>query len=313
LMVPIVMVMFVFAHGSTSIGGGVRRANLMNHAYVKSTLPAMALVLLCLGVAAPCSARSAELRLYVLDCGHATFKDMGGFSDTGEYDGKSGEIAVPCFLIRHPKGDLLWDTGLGDHYNYPKEGSDAAPGVRVTVPVTLLAQLQSLKLTPKDINFIAFSHLHWDHTGNANEFPNSVWIMNKTELAWALVLPPPGGVLPETWSAYKTAKNETIEGDYDVFGDGTVMILRTPGHTPGHQVLKLKLQKSGTVILSGDLYHLRANRLLKRVPVYNTDRADTLASMSRIETIVRNTHGRLIVQHDPKDFQGLPKPPGFLD
>lgn len=285
----------------------------MNHAYVKSTLPAMALVLLCLGVAAPCSGRSAELRLYVLDCGHATFKDMGGFSDTGEYDGKSGEIAVPCFLIRHPKGDLLWDTGLGDHYNYPKEGSDAAPGVRVTVPVTLLAQLQSLKLTPKDINFIAFSHLHWDHTGNANEFPNSVWIMNKTELAWALVLPPPGGVLPETWSAYKTAKNETIEADYDVFGDGTVMILRTPGHTPGHQVLKLKLQKSGTVILSGDLYHLRANRLLKRVPVYNTDRADTLASMSRIETIVRNTHGRLIVQHDPKDFQGLPKPPGFLD
>ena len=285
----------------------------MNDAYLKSTLPAMALVLFCLAVAAPCAARGTDLRLYVLDCGHATFKDMGGYSDTGEYDGKSGEIAVPCFLIRHPKGDLLWDAGLGDHYNYPKEGSDAAPGVHVTVPVTLLAQLQSLKLTPKDINFIAFSHLHWDHTGNANEFPDSVWILNKAELAWALVLPPPGGVLPETWSAYKSAKNETIEGDYDVFGDGTVMILRTPGHTPGHQALKLKLQKSGTVILSGDLYHLRANRLFKRVPVYNTDRADTLASMSRIETILRNTHGRLIVQHDPKDFQGLPKPPGYLD
>ena len=226
---------------------------------------------------------------------------------------RPGEIAAPCFLIRHPKGDLLWDAGLGDHYNYPKEGSDAAPGVHVTVPVTLLAQLQSLELTPKNINFIAFSHLHWDHTGNANEFADSVWIMNKMELAAALTLPPPGGVLPETWSAYKTAKNETIEGDYDVFGDGTVMILRTPGHTPGHQVLKLKLQKSGTVILSGDLYHLRANRLFKRVPVYNVSRADTLASMSRIETIIKNTHGRLIVQHDPRDFQALPKPPAFLD
>ena len=285
----------------------------MNDAYSKSTLPALALLLICLCVARPGMARVAELRLYVLDCGHATFKDMAGFSDTGEYDGKPGEIAAPCFLIRHPKGDLLWDAGLGDHYNFPKEGSDAAPGVHVTVPVTLAAQLQSLNLTPKDINFIAFSHLHWDHTGNANEFGNSVWIMNKAELESASTLPPPGGVLPETWSAYKNAKNEMIEGDYDVFGDGRVMILRTPGHTPGHQVLKLKLQKSGTVILSGDLYHLRISRIFKRIPVYNTDRSATLASMSRVETILKNTHGRLIVQHDPKDFQVLPKPPAYLD
>jgi N-acyl homoserine lactone hydrolase len=285
----------------------------MNDARLKFTLPAVALTLIGLWTAPQSLAKAPELRLYVLDCGHATFKDMGGFSDTGEYDGKAGEIAAPCFLIRHPKGDLLWDAGLGDHYNYPKEGSDAAPGVHVTVPVTLLAQLQSLKLTPKDINYIAFSHLHWDHTGNANEFPDSVWILNKAELAAALVSPPPGGVLPETWSAYKNAKNEAIEGDYDVFGDGKVMILRTPGHTPGHQVLKLQLQKSGTVLLSGDLYHLRASRLFKRVPVYNASRADTVASMSRVETILKNTHGRLIVQHDPKDFQALPKPPGYLD
>src|ERR1700722_5264875 len=274
---------------------------------------AMALLFMGLSVGRPCMAAAAELRLYVLDCGHATFQDMGGFSDTGEYDGVAGEIAAPCFLIRHPKGDLLWDAGLGDHYNYPKEGSDAAPGVHVTVPLTLLAQLQSLELTPKKINFIAFSHLHWDHTGNANAFPDSVWIMKKAELAAALTLPPRGGILPETWSAYKSAKNETIEGDYDVFGDGTVMILRAPGHTPGHQVLKLKLQKSGTVILSGDLYHLRANRLFKRVPVYNVSRADTLASMGRVETIIKNTHGRLIVQHDPNVFQALPKPPAYLD
>jgi N-acyl homoserine lactone hydrolase len=285
----------------------------MKDAGFKVTLPVTAVLLTYLWMAAPSMANVAELRLYVLDCGQATFKDMGGFSDTGEYDGKPGEIAAPCFLIRHPKGDLLWDAGLGDHFAIPKEGSDAAPGVHVVVRATLLAQLQALDLTPKDINFVAFSHLHWDHTGNANEFPDSVWIMNKAELAAALALPPPGGVLPETWSAYKTAKNETIEGDYDVFGDGTVMILRTPGHTPGHQVLKLKLQKSGVVILSGDLYHLRTNRIFKRVPVYNADRADTLASMSRIETIIKNTHGRLIVQHDPHDFQSLPKPPAYLD
>jgi N-acyl homoserine lactone hydrolase len=276
-------------------------------------LAAIAFLVLGLGTARPGMAAVADLRLYVLDCGHATFKDMGGFSDTGEYDGLAGEIAVPCFLIRHPKGDLLWDAGLGDHYNYPKEGSDAAPGVHVTVPVTLLAQLQSLDLAPKNINFIAFSHLHWDHTGNANEFPDAVWLMNKTELAAALTLPPPGGVLPETWNVYKNAKTETIEGDYDVFGDGTVMILRTPGHTPGHQVLKLTLKKSGTVILSGDLYHLRGNRVFKRVPVYNANRADTLASMNRVEAILKNTHGRLILQHDPREFQALPMPPAYLD
>src|SRR5271156_667191 len=284
----------------------------MNDAYLKSTLAA-ALVLAALFVAPPAFAKSPELRLYVLDCGHASFKDMGGFSDTGEYAGKPGEIASPCFLIRHPKGNLLWDAGLGDRFAASKDGSDVAPGVHVTVPVTLLAQLQSLGLTPKDVNFIAFSHLHWDHTGNANEFPDSVWILNSAELAAALALPPPGGVLPETWNAYKNAKNETIDGDYDVFGDGTVMILRAPGHTPGHQVLKLKLQKSGTVILSGDLYHLRANRQFKRVPVYNANRADTLASMSRVETILKNTGGRLIVQHDPRDFRALPKPPAYLD
>src|ERR1700674_1771446 len=161
-------------------------------------LSAIALLLMGLGVARPCMAAAAELRLYVLDCGHATFKDMGGFSDTGEDDGGAGEIAGPFFLIRHSQGNLLWDAGLGDHYNYPKEGSDAAPGVHVTVPVTLLAQLKSLDLTPKNINFIAFSFSDWAHTGNANEFPDSIWIMNKSELAAALTLPPPGGVLPET-------------------------------------------------------------------------------------------------------------------
>jgi N-acyl homoserine lactone hydrolase len=104
-----------------------------------------------------------------------------------------------------------------------------------------------------------------------------------------------------------------IDGDYDVFGDGTVRILKAPGHTPGHQVLEVRLSKSGTVILSGDLYHLSANREFKRVPVVNTDRSDTLASMDRIEKIAKNTHARVIVQHDPQVFDSLPKPPAYLE
>jgi len=256
---------------------------------------------------------AAQVRLYTLDCGHATFKNMGGFSDTGEFDGKAGSMVAPCFLIQHDNAYLLWDLGFGDRFAANVQGSDAAPGVHITVPVSLRSQLQALQLTPANITYIAFSHLHWDHTGNANEFADSTWIMNRTELAAATALPPPDGVLPETFAVYKSAKTESIDADYDVFGDGSVMILRAPGHTPGHQVLKLKLHKSGTVILSGDLYHLRINRTFKRVPVYNVSRADTLASMDRIETIVKNSHARLIVQHDPKDFEMLPKAPAFLD
>jgi N-acyl homoserine lactone hydrolase len=263
--------------------------------------------------AATCLGASPEVRLYTLDCGHATFQDMSSFSDTGEYDGKSGEIAAPCFLIRHPKGDLLWDLGLGDHFAAAPDGSDVAPGVHVVVRTTLVAQLQALSLTPKDIRYIAFSHLHWDHTGNANAFPDSTWLMNSTELAAGSVMPPPGGVLPETWNAIKNAKTVAVDGDYDVFGDGSVVILRAPGHTPGHQVLKLKLAKSGTVILSGDLWHQRVSRDFKRVPTFNANRADTLASMARVETLLKNTNGRLIVQHDLKDYDALPKPPAFLD
>ncbi|MEP6545911.1 MAG: N-acyl homoserine lactonase family protein [Gammaproteobacteria bacterium] len=276
----------------------------------------ISLALLVLGAAWLLGARAAvgaDLRLYTLDCGHATFKDMGQFSDTGEYDGKQGDIADPCFVIRHPKGVLLWDTGLGDKFAASKNGTDMGSTVHLSVPVTLLAQLKSLGLAPQNVTYVAFSHLHWDHSGNADEFPDSTWIINRRELAAAIVTPPPDGIDPATFSAYKTAKTQLIDGDYDVFGDGTVRILAAPGHTPGHQVLQLKLHKSGVVILSGDLYHLRSNREFMRVPPGNASRAETLASMNRIETIVKNTKARFVVQHDPLDFQALPKLPAYLD
>ncbi len=271
------------------------------------------LALAAVGIPAPARAAEpvAEVRLYALDCGAVEFKDMGFFSDTGEYDGKSGSLAAPCFVIRHPKGTLLWDTGLGDKLAEAKGGADAAPGIHVRVDTTLADQLKAIGLAAADITYVAFSHLHFDHTGNANAFAASTWIMNKAEAAWAAGNAPPG-VAPDTFSALKTAKTQMIDGDYDVFGDGMVRILKAPGHTPGHQVLMVKLRKSGTVILSGDLYHTRDNRKLSRVPMINTDRADTLASMSRIEKIVANTKARFVIQHDPADFKALPKFPAYL-
>jgi N-acyl homoserine lactone hydrolase len=252
-----------------------------------------------------------EVRLYALDCGRIQLKDMGIFSDTGEYDGKPGTVVDPCWVIRHPKGTLLWDTGLGDKIAQNKDGQDFALG-HLWVDVTLPEQLKAIGLTPDDITFLSFSHTHADHTGNANEFPNATWILNKAEIAWAESRPA-AFIDLDSFSAYTTVKTEMIDGDYDVFGDGSVRILKTPGHTPGHQSLMVKLKKAGIVIISGDLYHVRDNYRFRRVPTFNVERADTLASIDRINAILKNTKGRLVVHHDPQDFKALPAFPKYLD
>ena len=259
----------------------------------------------------------AGVRMYVLDCGTMSIKDMALFSDSGKYDGQSGSIVDTCFLIRHPRGNFLWDTGLSDTL----VGHDVlanADGVAIHVGQGLLEQLRQIGITPSDITFLAFSHFHLDHTGNANAFGSATWILNQAELNWALSDPTPPIVDPSSFSAFRSAHTIMINSDYDVFGDGLVRILKTPGHTPGHQVVMVKLPKSGTVVLSGDLYHLQADRPSRaghgaQVMRVNTSRADTLASMDRVEEIIRNRHARLIVQHDPGDYSRVPKSPAFLD
>jgi glyoxylase-like metal-dependent hydrolase (beta-lactamase superfamily II) len=257
------------------------------------------------------------VRMYILDCGLMSISDMALFSDTGKYDGQSGSIVDTCFLIRHPKGNLLWDTGLSDAlvgHDVPAN----ADGVAIHVGHGLLEQLRQIGIGPADITSLAFSHFHLDHTGNANAFGASTWILNQAELTWALGDPTPPIVDPASFNAFRSAHTIMINADYDVFGDGLVRILRTPGHTPGHQVLMVKLSRSGTVILSGDLYHLQADRASRfgsgaQVMRANVSRADTLASMDRVEDIIRNRHARLIVQHDPGDYKRLPKAPAFMD
>jgi N-acyl homoserine lactone hydrolase len=271
-----------------------------------------AAVLFVFGPVASAAEPPAQVRLHALDCGSITAKQLGLFSDTGEYDGKTGELVDPCFVVRHPKGVLVWDTGLGDAIAAQKDGVTNGP-FHLRVNVTLASQLEQLGLKPADVNFIAFSHFHFDHLGNALMFPGATWILSKAEHDAANANPPVFNLSEEFRQKMGAAKKEMITGDHDVFGDGTVRILKAPGHTPGHQVLVLKLQKSGTVVLSGDLYHLRDNRQFRRMPVFNYDRADTLASMDRIETIVKNTKARFVVQHDPADFRALPKFPAYLE
>lgn len=283
-------------------------------ANVASVLAALLFGCTALAPAAPVSAAESvqQVRMYTLDCGSILAKQLGLFSDTGEYDGKSGQLAAPCFVIRHPKGVLLWDTGLGDALAAQKGGMDSG-AFHAKVDVTLASQLKQLGLAPADITFVAFSHFHFDHTGNGAQFPGATWILNKAEVDAATANPEAFNFSPDFMPTLKAAKQQVITGDHDVFGDGTVRILKAPGHTPGHQVLALKLQKSGAVMLSGDLYHLRDNRKFRRMPVFNFDRADTLASFDRIETMVKNSNARFVVQHDPIDFKALPQFPAYLD
>lgn len=258
------------------------------------------------------SAGATGLTLYAIDCGRARIADFGPFSDTGEYDGVEHTVATPCFLIRHPKGNLLWESGLGDKFSLTP-GGVKTKYFHATVPRTLEANLKMIGLGYKDINYFAFSHGHSDHLGNANLLTQSTWIVNRQEIAWINSTPAPGRTNAAQIDTLKTAKSIVIDKDHDVFGDGSVRILAAPGHTPGHQVLMLKLPRSGTVVLSGDLFHTHDNRKLRRMPDFNVSRADTLASIERIESFLKNTSARLVIHHTVEDFESLPRFPDHLD
>lgn len=255
---------------------------------------------------------STDIRLYALDCGILDIHDGASFSDNDFFPHKPLHLADPCFLIKHPKGWLLWDLGIGDQYVGHKT-ENKVYNLTISAPVSLISQLKQLGLSPNNIQFIAVSHLHFDHVGNINLFPNTTLLLQRSEYNSTLQEPLPPAVLNNTVQALKTVPKKLLDGDFDIFGDGTVQILRTPGHTMGHQSLEVLLPRHGAVIISGDLYHTRASYQNKLVPAFNANRADTMASMARIDSILKNTNGQLIIQHDPSDFAALPKFPKFLN
>lgn len=250
-----------------------------------------------------------QIKLYAIDCGRIDVANFAAFSDTGEYDNKTVQLSDPCFLIVHPKGTLLWDTGLSDTLvNNPKTISV----YHLTKSATLGDSLKKINLKPSDINYVAVSHSHFDHMSELNQLSKATWILQKAELKYAHDNASTMIIDPSTLSNWKAVHKTIISGDYDVFGDGTVKILSAPGHTPGHESLEILLPQSGVVILSGDEYHQRASVKPLLVPVFNVSRADTMASSDRINRLLTNTKGRLVVQHDSQDFEKLPKYPEYL-
>src|SRR5207249_9349187 len=214
------------------------------------TLVALVVVMgtaLGVGVAA---ANAGVQKLYVLDCGQNIGKDQSRWSP-GVNEGKSIEFSDNCYLIRHAKGLLLWDTGIPDAVAAMPDGMVVANGaITQRRAKTLAAQLVEIGVKPADIAYVAVSHTHGDHVGNVALFPSSTILIQSTEYEWAMTQP-----VKPAFAA--TQPIEKLTGDRDVFGDGSVMILSTPGHTPGHQSLLVVLAKSGPVLLSGDAVHLR--------------------------------------------------------
>jgi len=254
----------------------------------------------------------AAVRLYTLDCGLTEFADAAYFSDTGEYDGKALALPTPCYLIRHGEEWLLWDTGNSDQLALLPSGMTKLGG-RFTVKHTLASQLAELDLTPDGIRFVAISHLHQDHTGNLGLFPKATFLIATSELDWARGKPTPFGVDATAIAPLARAHVEASDDDRDVFGDGSVRILKAPGHTPGSRMLLVRLAKSGPVLISGDLFHTRQNYAQTLVPAVNLSRADTLASAQRFNRLVANMHARVMIQHAPEDFASMPAFPKFLD
>ena len=266
---------------------------------------------------APQETAAPAVQVYAMNCGDAQFGDVGMFADDGSMNGQSRTLVVPCFLIRHPSGDLIWDTGFPDAVAAMPGGRMELPqmGATVVMNASLQSQLEQLGLPPADIEFVSFSHQHGDHTGNGNLFAGSTWIADADERAYMFSDEARQSQAFPGYAQLENAETRLIDGDadFDVFGDGSVVIVQTPGHTPGHAILKLQLANAGTVLLTGDMYHLAETRERRLVPSFNTDRTQTLASMDKIERLASETNARVVRQHVPEDFNALPRFPQALN
>jgi glyoxylase-like metal-dependent hydrolase (beta-lactamase superfamily II) len=246
--------------------------------------------------ALPASAQApAEVTLTRLDCGNG-FNDERRFTDTFAYTNPRVPFTFSCYVIRHGDDYMVWDTGY-------------APGTNANAPhVSLLEQLTQLKIRPEQVKYVGISHFHADHTGQLASLPDSTLLIGARE--WAAIRAPEpmegANVAAFTHWIHGGGSVQPQAADKDVFGDGTVVILRTPGHTPGHQSLLVRLKEKGPVILTGDAVHFRENWDNEGVPGFNYDRAETLASIERLKQIAANLKATVIIQHDPRDIDKLP-------
>ena len=259
------------------------------------------------------AATDASVQLYVFNCGDFRFPSVENFS-IGDDETTVRDLVVPCYIINHPQGTLLWDGGLPSATaNISGWQRDPETGVQVRMQQTLQSQLLEMDLgfDLTSINLAAFSHIHYDHVGVANELTNAKWLVQRGD--YEVVAK--GGTVPAYDPALlaeiKKRPTQVLDGDYDVFGDGKVRLISATGHTPGHQVLYVELADFGPLMLSGDLYHFRLSRDQRRVPMFNVDKNQTLEAMDKVEALVAETGATFWIEHDAALFETLKLAPNF--
>jgi len=253
-----------------------------------------------------------RLRLYVFDCGIIQGLDAGLFGFKKEELAET-KLAVPCYLIVDKKGTLMWDVGVIPDADFKDDGKPVTEGPS-TATITLKSQLAEIGYAPADITYLAMSHYHGDHIANANEFANATWLVRSVERDAMFAAKPPALVNPKFYDKLRDSQTLLIARDeYDVFGDGKVIIKSAPGHTPGHQVLILHLQKTGNVMIAGDLYHYPEERKLNRVPTFEFDKEQTLKTRAAIEDYCKRTNTQLWIEHDYAANSKLKKSPKYYE
>ena len=256
---------------------------------------------------APATFAQRPMRMYVFNCATLKDRDPATYGLTRDQV-QAVDMSDPCFLIVHPRGTLLWETGLNDAvYNRPEGGG----AKHDKIDKSLKRQLAAVGYKASDINYLAISHLHGDHSGNANDYAGSTWIVQKAERDYMFSANLPANIHPDEYAALKNAKTTVIEGDHDVFGDGKVMLISTPGHTPGHQSLLVTLPKTGPVLLTGDLYHFPGERKFHTLPA--NEKGKTEASREKVEALVKKTKAQVWIQHDIIGNAKLKKSPAYYE
>jgi N-acyl homoserine lactone hydrolase len=251
-------------------------------------------------------------RVYVFDCGDIKGLDPALFRFKKEELAET-DFVVTCYLITHPRGTLMWDVGVIPDSAFKPDGAPVTEG-RSTVTRALKPQLAAAGYRPADITYLAMSHYHSDHTANANDFAGATWIVQQAERDVMFAEKPQGIIKPEFYSALKNSKTIVLKNeDHDVFGDGTVVLKTTPGHTPGHQVLFVRLAKTGPVLLAGDLYHYPEERTFKRFPTFEFNVEQSAASRAKMDDFMKQTGAQMVIEHDKPTHAKLKKAPEYYD
>ena len=254
-------------------------------------------------------------RMYVLYCGEGNSTDKARWTPgVAENVNKPITLSNSCYLIKHAKGWMLWETGYAESLAAKPDGLAAgALHWYWRAPKTLTQQLADLGLTPNDIAYVGFSHAHPDHVGNGSLFMRATLFIQEPEYDFFLGPKGKPPAEPANWSKLRDNPTVKLHGDYDVFGDGSVTILSSRGHTPGHQSLLVKLPKTGPVLLTGDAAHFRDNWDTPRAPVQNFDKEATITSLQKLKQAADANNAQVWINHDVAQTASLKKFPGYYE